>query len=226
MERVVTYLRGQLTICCLNKENCIVIIFLIILATCINPAGGFDLWASVNGQKILNWKTGMAKTNDATSLKSSYFTLGYVRNFPAANSIRNFAPGNPHPVLGFKYFLATNWSVGLSARFKFLNFEGGDGGELAIASLSQESLYLYRLSHPLYLELGGSVLFLNPTKRGMVPLHRNDNYPIELGVSGEVGLIYFFERHTFIQVAFDRWRGTKSMKLHGYEFMISMGYQI
>ena len=162
---------------------------------------------------------------EKAEFQKQYLVGGYARNFPTANANHRFTSGIPHPYVGYRFFINNHWAVGVSGQFKFL-FEKESGENLVLATISQESYYLYRLYYPIYLEVGGKLQYLSPVRKGMLPLQRHPDYALEIGAALSAGMIFQINRFVFSEFRIDRWRGTKTMKLHGLEFSLGLGYHL
>lgn len=153
-----------------------------------------------------------------------YLMLGYNRNFPAAISASRFETGIPHPVLSYRYFLNEKWLAGVSAQFRFFS-EKNKSSDLVYAVLSQESFYMTRIYHPLYALMGWKIHYLYPARKGMFPLNRHPSYTLEIGVGCALGFLYQIHKDRSIEAKIERWRGTKTNKIHGFEFSVAYGFQ-
>jgi hypothetical protein len=168
-------------------------------------------------------------------LKQEYFFTEIARNFPQSFSLSVFKAGGYHPILGYRYNLLGNWMMGLGIQFKnferkkreLIQSEEGTKGlsrNLAIWTIYHEGLYLIRLDHPTYLLLGPKILYLLPSKAASLPLVKDDSYSVEIGGAFSGSLLRVLENKSFISLRIDRWRGTKSNRLHGLEISAGFGY--
>lgn len=172
---------------------------------------------------ILPRHGGIRTEGEKAEFRSRYFILGYARNFPAAHARQRFRTSIPHPYLGYRYFISNDWLAGIGAQFRFLE-ETQSGGSLVLATISQESSYIIRVYYPLFATIGGRLLWLNPVRKGMFPLQRHPDYTLELGVAGGGGLLYHMGDEYFFELRLERWRGTRTMKLHGSEISLNIAF--
>ena len=147
--------------------------------------------------------------------RTNYFFLGIDRNFPAIGSKNYLEAGKLHGNLGFFHVISEDWSIGLSGGFKLFKTSRGD--EQHIASFSQETDYFIRLYHPLYLQGCAKVMYLSVGESATIPFRRNRSFDSEVGVAFALNLMFFLSPDIAFSGYVERWRGTKTMKLHGVE---------
>lgn len=183
-------------------------------------------------QKIIAEEMGLLRGN-LDPLEEEYLFVEIARNFPQSFSLRNFKAGGYHPIIGYRYNLMGHWMMGLGVQFK--NFERkkpkttnsdqkpeDQSRNFAIWTVYHEGLYLIRLDHPTYLLIGPKILYLLPSKAAALPLERDDAYSVEIGGSISGSLVRILSNKSYVSLRMDRWRGTKTNKIHGIE--ISLGY--
>ena len=154
-----------------------------------------------------------------------YLVLAYQRNYPIAFGKYRFNPGIPHPCITFRYFMSDQWFASFSSQYKFL-VDKQTQEEVAIATLTQEGAYLHRIHHPLYLTIGHRIHYLNPTTKGMIPLQKYSELDIEIGVGASIGILYHLSAKRTLEFSINRWRGTKTMKLHAVEANLAIGLEL
>lgn len=196
-----------------------IIIFLVIYAVVPKLSYGANTketgWQFSNKQSML--------LPESQVFGKYYLVVSYQRNYPIAFSSDRFGPGIPHPCLNFRYFMSDRWYAGFSGQYKFM-FDRENGQEVAIATLTQEGAFLHRIYHPLYLSLGHRLHYLNPTNKGMIPLQKYPELDIEIGVGASIGILYRHSVNKTIEFNLNRWRGTKTMRLHAIEANIAVGF--
>lgn len=157
--------------------------------------------------------------------KKSYLSLGLTRNFPAYYSKNKLSTNHSHPVVSYSFFLNQNWMLELGMQFKILKISRTNE-DAALASFYQESSYLIRLSYPTYFFIGGQFLYITPIKKALIPMQRLEEYPIEVGAGLQFGFLYELNSQSFYKFTASRWRGTKSMRLHGYQVSVAYAYSL
>lgn len=157
--------------------------------------------------------------------KKYYLVLSYQRNYPIAFGTYRFNSGIPHPCIIFRYFMSDQWFASFSGHYKFL-IDKEAKQEVAIATLTQEGAFLQRIHHPLYLSIGHRIHYLNPTTKGMIPLQKYSELDIEIGVGASLGILYRLSENRTLELSINRWRGTKTMKLHAIEANLAVGFEL
>jgi hypothetical protein len=147
---------------------------------------------------------------------SDYLALGIARNFPADLSKETFERGYLHPVLSYHHVSSDRWMNGIGVQFKMLRYKD-DKRNLAILTISQESLIIVRLHHPSYLLLGSKLFYLYPAQRSSLPLQSDPKLGLEIGIGLSAGFLYTFAEKWTLSFYVDRWRGTKTRKIQGLE---------
>ena len=153
-----------------------------------------------------------------------YLSLELAGNYPIANSQKYFSPNKRTWLLGYSHFLSRHWNVGLSLGFKSL-YRDQINKELALLSVSNQSLYVIRLFHPTYLMLGTKLIYLIPNEEAGFPLAKEADFETEIG-AGAVLQLSHMSGPIIYQIRVDRWRGTKTNRLHGFELAMGISYQV
>ena len=182
-----------------------------------------DAWALGEGERLESKKSMLLPESQVFS--KYYLVVSYQRNYPIAFARNRFKPGIPHPCITFRYFMSDQWFAGFSGQYKFL-VDNETGSEVAIATLTQEGAFLHRIHHPLYLSFGHRLHYLNPVTKGMIPMRKYPELEIEVGVGASIGLLYRLSATRTLELSLNRWRGTKTMKLHAIEANLAVGFQL
>lgn len=160
--------------------------------------------------------------------QQNLYSIGLTQNIPADKSEEYLEEGSLHPVFGFKHFNRQGWLVGVLAQFKMLKTKDDESKAFreafSILSVSQETKYGLRLYHPFYTFLGWKLAYLLPTEKGKVPIHRLKNFEAEIGFALSGSLFMFNSDKTAVSIYFDRWRGTKTRKLQGFEMGLELHF--
>ena len=198
-------------------------VFILLIIRCFVLFLGCEAGARGEGWHSIGKKSMLLPESQVFS--KYYLVVSYQRNFPIAYSRDRFKAGIPHPCVTFRYFMSDQWFAGFSGQFKFL-VDQDTGKEVAIATLTQEGSFLHRINHPLYLSFGHRIHYLNPASKGMLPLRKYSDLEIEIGVGASIGILYRHSAKKTIEFSLNRWRGTKTMKLHAVEASLAVGYEL
>ena len=153
-----------------------------------------------------------------------YVTLEVASHFPVSHSQEFLSPNKSTWYLGYNHFLSRHWNVGISVGFKSF-LRNDTGKELALLSISNQSLYVIRLYHPTYLMLGTKLLYLTPNEKSRLPIIKEPDFETEIGVAG-VAQITHLDGALLYSFRVDRWRGTKTNKFHGFELALGISYYL
>ena len=116
-----------------------------------------------------------------------------------------------------------------STQFKILkkkHFEKGERDEVALWTISHESMYMLRLNHPIYLLTGLKLQYLLPAKAANFPLQKDADYETEIGIALSSALTYVLPSRHFLTLRIDRWRGTKTTRFMGIEGALGFSYAL
>ncbi len=176
-----------------------------------------------------NFESLIETKHDLNAFKKNYLEIVYGKNFPMSYGQTFFKPALPHFSLGFQYVLDSKWILGIGAEFK--RFELTEDyqkstNETALLTLSLETLRMIRIHHPLYLVLGYKLLTLNPSKKATLPIQKEDQFEVEVGISLGGGIAVLLKDQSYIMFKIDRWRGTKTQRLQGLDVNLSYSYPL
>lgn len=141
--------------------------------------------------------------------QSRYITLGYGKSFPEQESVNTFDAASGDPYVGFQYIYDDKWMVGMRFGFTSL-YDKTSSQNLNLLRLSQESLRLFRLSYPYFLAVGGSLMYMEPSRGITIPPTKQHVYKRETGVSLIVSLLYIFNKRVILSARLEKWRGVDS----------------
>ncbi len=180
---------------------------------------------------------GVAQTapqNDVNPFRKSYFAVELARNYPMGFTQNRYEPGRYFPSFSYLHDLDEGWLMGLGAQFKLLSKKDldpadvdpveSDSGFLGLWTISHETLYVVRLNHPTYVLVGPKILYLLPTRSAKLPLQREPSLASEIGGAISIGLTRVVRDRFLLTMRAERWRGTRTMKLHGFEIAFGMAW--
>ncbi|MBI2601983.1 MAG: hypothetical protein HYW48_02915 [Deltaproteobacteria bacterium] len=150
-----------------------------------------------------------------TLAQTNGLLLGYSRNFPVADAKRRYSPSILHPTVGIRY-ISQDWVLGFTGHFKFFT-DNWEESKLSMWTFEQEFYYKMRIYHPFYFLLGGKLLYIFPTTRGMFPLRKREEHFIEVGIAATASFLYELSNTLALGIYLDRWRGTRTKRLQGLE---------
>jgi len=75
----------------------------------------------------------------------------------------------------------------------------------------------------LYLAVGIRTSFMVPALNDTIPPKRYSGYDAEIGVAASMQLIGRITNQSTWNMRFERWRGTKTSRLHAYEVAAGIG---
>jgi hypothetical protein len=154
----------------------------------------------------------------------NHFGVSTNRNFPLGPTRANFAPTKRQNFsVIYRRTLSVEWMAGIQGGFKSFEFRDR-GGTFSILSVTHEIYRLIRVYHPWYLGIGYRVHYLAPVIEQSIPTERLPDSNAEVGVAGSMMFITRLAPEFVAFIQLDRWRGTKTNELHGYEFALGFAY--
>jgi len=159
--------------------------------------------------------------DEPNPFRKTYLHFGLASNTPEGRTQSNLSPGRLQPAFAYLHNIDTHWIMGLGGGLK--TFERPNrlplppSRTLAIWTLRHSTSYVVRLSHPSYLLFGPQLLYLLPTTTGKPPPQRDHWYEAEVGVGLSVELIRGMSDRWFLSLRAERWRGTNTSRLAGFE---------
>lgn len=159
------------------------------------------------------------------SLQRHYFQLELVRQNPLQKAATFLKPGRPTLLYGYHYNLHNEWLMGLS--FTFRSFTVMDTNkDFALASLNHEALRIIRIYQSVFGLVGPKISYLIPSQSMKVPIQRDENYKLEIGVGAVFSLIYVMNSNWYLAARTERWRGTATNTFHGFEHGFSVNINL
>ncbi len=93
-------------------------------------------------------------------------------------------------------------------------------------SLTHEIYRLIRVYHPWYIGLGYRLQYLAPVVKQKIPTERVPDTESEVAAALSFSICSSLSETTSLVLYADRWRGTKTSKLHGAELGFGLLYQL
>lgn len=177
---------------------------------------------------LSNYTSIFAETLDFSEDQASipfqkdYLIIEAISNFPVSQSLDYFRPFQRTFGLNYTHVLSREWIVGVSGQFKSMRRKDIDR-EFALLTFSNQAQYVVRLYHPAYLLVGGKWLYMVASQRARFPLVRDPDYETEIGAGLSATFAYILAEDWLLTLRLDRWRGTNTNRLHGFEAAIGIG---
>lgn len=162
--------------------------------------------------------------SEINPFKKNYVAVELARNYPMSFTQNGYEPGRYFPAFSYLHNLDESWIMGLGAQFKILNKKDPETGFLGLWTVSHETLYVVRLNHPTYVLVGPKILYLLPTRSAKIPLQKEPNFASEIGGGLSLGLTRVVRERFLLTMRAERWRGTRTMQLHGFEVAFGFGW--
>ncbi len=83
---------------------------------------------------------------------------------------------------------------------------------------------MIRLYHPFYLLAGTEILYLIPAQKLNPPITKDADFATEIGVGLQTSLWYLISQNSVLSLDLQRWRGTKTDRLHGISVNLGLGW--
>lgn len=167
----------------------------------------------------------MEKPRSLNPFTDNYITYEFARDTPVGDTKNVFRSLRPNHILGYRHNLGTDWLTGISVGFKsFANRQTDE--ELSFFSISHESLYIFRLYHPVYLLAGPKFSYMLPSRNAKIPFTKNPDYELEIGAAATAQIAWRIFPAFVVHARVDRWRGTKTNFLHGTETAIGFAVSL
>ncbi len=182
-------------------------------------------------QRILFIATFVSSTATATEVidinpwRETYLQLKATRNHAVGKTESEYTSGDSTIAIGYRYTLNERWHMGVTGNFKSLT-RLNDSTELALLTIGQETLFSLRIFHPHYLLIGSKLLYLLPSKSNKLPAERLSNFDAEIGLALTAQYHILINPALFLTLQIDRWRGTKTRKLNGFESSLGIGFTV
>lgn len=158
--------------------------------------------------------------------QNNYIQFGLGKSYPVGKSRELYSTGPRYFTFQFSHLHNETWLLGIKAEFKRFLSQYDEFNDLAIWSVYHKVHKLIRLYHPLYLGFGGSLSYLSANKNPNFPLEKDDKFEREVGAGIDFSFYYIINSNFILDINYDRWRGTKTTMLQGYNFSISLGYAL
>lgn len=158
-------------------------------------------------------------------LSEDFLGIELGQNFPTSATKDKLRTNRRNFFLSYYHLLHRGWAVGVNGGYRSFAVTNSDT-KFALFSLSNFVYHIVPLYHPLQLWFGGKWLYLLPVKEETFPFEDYDEYNAEIGVSASMMLTYIWSKNFISTIRADRWRGTNTDRLHGYEVSIGSAWAL
>ncbi len=155
----------------------------------------------------------------------NYLHFGVSRSYPLSRAqefLYQREPMDPH--ISYRFASRSSMLLGLGVGVKTL-YMNEDGDSLRLYHMTQEGYYSIRLYHPLYLDLGGTLIYFIPATFRTNGFRRKEPFHQELGVSARAQLTLKLSGG-MLCVHVDRMRGTATNHYHFMEVGAGYSYSL
>ncbi len=152
----------------------------------------------------------------------NYFLLQANSNLPQGKSRERFSGGDKGFGVSYSYALAKRLIVGVN--FKDRVFIKKNGTHMTLMTFGNHTQGVFRIYHPLYLLVGTEWNYMIPTLSMQLPVIKDPDYTTEVGVGGSAALWYYLSPKWLAEGKVMRWKGTKTSRLEGWDFTVSVGF--
>lgn len=177
----------------------------------------------------LNVRPSFAQTpeppKEENAFKDNYLSVELVRNQPFSSSQNQFIGGDISQFFSFRHTLRDQWLMGVNVGFKRFKTKL-EKRHVSLFTVSQESLRLIRLYHPLYLAIGPKLFYLLPTRGKKLPPEKETEYNREIGIGFAASLQYIFYKRFLLHARLELWRGVNREVFQGTETSLGLSYSL
>ncbi|MCX6130877.1 MAG: hypothetical protein NTX25_17695 [Proteobacteria bacterium] len=151
------------------------------------------------------------------------YILGQISsNLPTGNGKKELLAHLNSPGFVYHHRLAHPWMVSVGYRPQSF-IKQGDHQPISLMTLSNTTQRIFRLYHPFYFLAGTEILYLIPVLKINPPMVKDPDFATEIGVGARVSLWYLLSQKSILVLDVERWRGTKTDRLHGISVSFGLG---
>jgi hypothetical protein len=166
-------------------------------------------------------------TYDDTTIPESYpkdyiFAL-YSHNEPVGPSQSELRTHQNSPGFAYMHRLGHPWVVNVGYRSQaFIN--QAQNRPVSLITVFNSTQRMFRLYHPLYALVGTEILYLIPVQKANPPITKDADFSTEIGIGAAGSLWYLMSQNSVLALDVQRWRGTKTDRLHGVSLTLGLGW--
>ena len=118
------------------------------------------------------------------------------------------------------------WMVSASIGYKNLT-ESRTNERIYLFTYVQESLYIVRVTHPVYLLLGPELMYIAPSFGVRIPPKNNPSYKKQfaVGAAAKFAIMSASGSH-FFTLGIDHWRGVQNREFYATSFLFGLYYSL
>ncbi len=167
--------------------------------------------------------TSYEDTTIPESYPKDYIFALYSHNEPVGPSQRELRTHLNTPGFAYMHRLGHPWVVNVGYRSQaFIN--QSQNRPLSLITIFNSTQRMFRLYHPFYALAGTEILYLIPVQKANPPITKDADFSTEIGVGVVGSLWYFMSQNSVLALDVQRWRGTKTDRLHGVSMTLGLGW--
>lgn len=157
------------------------------------------------------------------SYPNDYVFALYSHNEPVGPSQSELGTHQNAPGFAYQHRLGHPWVVSVGYRQQaFINRL--QNRPMSLISVFNSTQRLFRLYHPFYVLAGTEILYLIPVQKANPPITKDADFSTEIGVGAVASLWYLMSQNSILMLDAQRWRGTKTDRLHGVSITLGLGW--
>ncbi|HYX32040.1 MAG TPA: hypothetical protein VE954_02925 [Oligoflexus sp.] len=157
------------------------------------------------------------------SYPNDYIFALYSHNEPVGPSHSELRTHENTPGFSYQHRLGHPWVVGVGYRSQaFINRQ--QNRPVSLLTVFNTTQRLFRLYHPFYALAGTEILYLIPVQKLNPPITKDATFSTEIGIGAAASLWYVMSQNSVLALDLQRWRGTKTDRLHGVSMTLGLGW--
>jgi len=125
--------------------------------------------------------------------------------------------------ISYQHRLGHPWVVSVGYRNQsFINRK--ENRPTSLMSVFNTTQRVFRLYHPLYFLAGTEILYLIPVQKINPPITKDADFSTEIGIGVQASVWYLVSQNSAISLDLQRWKGTKTDRLHGISITLGIGW--
>jgi hypothetical protein len=157
------------------------------------------------------------------SYPKDYVFALYSHNEPVGPSQSELRTHQNSPGFAYMHRLGHPWVVSVGYRPQaFIN--RAQNRPLSLITVFNSTQRMFRLYHPFYALAGTEILYLIPVRKVNPPITKDADFNTEIGIGAAGSLWYLMSQNSVLALDVQRWRGTKTDRLHGVSMTLGLGW--
>jgi hypothetical protein len=157
------------------------------------------------------------------SYPKDYLFALYSHNLPVGPSQSELRTHQNSPGFAYRHRLGHPWVVSVGYRPQaFINKQ--QNRPTSLITVFNTTQRLFRLYHPIYALAGTEFLYLIPVQKVNPPITKDADFSTEIGIGAVASLWFLMSQTSALALDIQRWRGTKTDRLHGVSMTLGLGW--